>query len=362
MNYDSQRIQQQGWQIEEPKEIGIIEAEYGESEVSTAIGWEYWQANKHYKSYWKIHEIDAHKKRSIFPDWSELAWRYMENKNRDYNAHYIRNREKQLERKKKYRQLERVKEASRGYSRKSRLIKRGDKPIKTKKPNWDLVKIWRKYESAWVSEINQDNKAFVDWSSLYKQALTDEQREYFNQKSKSYYHNLSPEKKKARNRRCMEKRYSCPIQKAKTLLKSKIWKQNNPEKTKISARKTIKNRKLRDPGFRVQCNLRNRIKDIIKSAKRGGWDGRYNFTGCNTMQLAKHLESMFNKRMTWDNYGTYWHVDHIIPCSKFDHTIQSQVAQCWHYTNLRPLEAKANMAKSDKITEPQMSLLLPCIH
>lgn len=359
MNYDSQRIQQQGWQIEEPKEIGIIEAEYGESEVSTAIGWEYWQANKHYKSYWKIHEIDAHKKRSIFPDWSELAWRYMENKNRDNKGHYLRCRERQLERKKEYRQLEYVKAANRLHSKKRREKLAASRPLKAKRKSYDLKKTWDKYQKAWALEIKQENKSFPDWSYVWVKELA-------KLKSKNYYASWDKEKRKAHNSRCLlnqKKRWERePESKKRDKTRVRQWEILNPDKKRIYAKKSIKNRKLRDPGFRVQCNLRNRIKDIIKSAKRGGWDGRSNFTGCNTMQLAKHLESMFNKRMTWDNYGVYWHVDHIIPCSKFDHTIEAQVSQCWHYTNLRPLEAKANMAKSDKITEPQMSLLLPCIH
>ena len=50
--------------------------------------------------------------------------------------------------------------------------------------------------------------------------------------------------------------------------------------------------------------------------------------------------------MTWDNYGSYWHVDHIIPCCKFDLTDPEQQLKCFHYTNLQPLEATANLRKN----------------
>jgi hypothetical protein len=113
---------------------------------------------------------------------------------------------------------------------------------------------------------------------------------------------------------------------------------------------------------RAVDNLRSRLRVLMKTARRGGADVKCLYIGCSTSQLSRHLESRFTKQMTWENYGTYWHVDHILPCASFDHTDPKQVAQCWHWTNLRPLEAKANMYKRDSITEPQMQLLLCASH
>ena len=62
--------------------------------------------------------------------------------------------------------------------------------------------------------------------------------------------------------------------------------------------------------------------------------------------------------MTWQNYGRAWHIDHIIPCSAFDLTRPNQIRQCFHFTNLRPLWAKANLRKHAKIIDPQLKLLL----
>lgn len=138
-----------------------------------------------------------------------------------------------------------------------------------------------------------------------------------------------------------------------------IAKKRDRESSKISSKK----RKIIDPGFRVKCNLRNRLKDLMKNTKKGGSHHVSALIGCSTKQLAKHLESQFKKGMTWDNYGWGgWHVDHIIPCASFDHNDPKQVAQCWHWTNLRPLWAKENYDKSDQITEPQMQLLFGSIH
>lgn len=116
------------------------------------------------------------------------------------------------------------------------------------------------------------------------------------------------------------------------------------------------------PKQKAVDNLRSRLRELMKTTRRGGSSSRSKFIGCSTSQLAAHLESQFTKRMNWQNYGTYWHVDHIIPCAAFDHTDPRQVAQCWHWTNLRPLEAKKNIAKRDLVTEPQMHLLLCATH
>lgn len=134
------------------------------------------------------------------------------------------------------------------------------------------------------------------------------------------------------------------------------------EQRRQKLREYTAKRMVIDPGFRVQSNLRNRLKKLMKVAKHNKGSTTSSLIGCSSKQLAKHLEAQFKRGMTWDNYGERWHVDHILPCATFDHTDQKQVAQCWHWTNLRPLDAQKNMDKGDSITEPQMSLLLCATH
>ena len=70
--------------------------------------------------------------------------------------------------------------------------------------------------------------------------------------------------------------------------------------------------------------------------------------GCDINYLRKHLEKQFEPLMSWDSYGK-WHVDHIIPVTKFDLTDPEQQKICFHYTNLQPLWGEENMKKSDKL-------------
>ena len=74
-----------------------------------------------------------------------------------------------------------------------------------------------------------------------------------------------------------------------------------------------------------------------------------NYLGCTIQELYLHLEKQFTPEMNWDNYGSYWHIDHIIPLSAAKN--DKHIYELSHYTNLQPLEAKENLSKNNKITK-----------
>ena len=55
--------------------------------------------------------------------------------------------------------------------------------------------------------------------------------------------------------------------------------------------------------------------------------------------------------MSWENYGSYWHVDHVQPCARFDFSNDEHRRKCFNWVNLAPLEAVENLKKSDSINE-----------
>ncbi len=59
----------------------------------------------------------------------------------------------------------------------------------------------------------------------------------------------------------------------------------------------------------------------------------------------------FYDDISFDNYATKWHVDHVIPLKFFDLTDKIQRQQCFHWTNLQPLDIQSNYAKSDSIIQ-----------
>lgn len=60
--------------------------------------------------------------------------------------------------------------------------------------------------------------------------------------------------------------------------------------------------------------------------------------------LRKHLESLFQPGMDWDNWGTVWELDHIKPVRDFRYeSIDCPTfRECWALTNMRPLWREAN--------------------
>jgi hypothetical protein len=68
----------------------------------------------------------------------------------------------------------------------------------------------------------------------------------------------------------------------------------------------------------------------------------------NIFELDKHL------KMSWNNYGDLWQIDHVVPCASFDLTIEKNQKKCFHWTNLCPVLASYNLSKQDKIVHPDI--------
>jgi len=71
--------------------------------------------------------------------------------------------------------------------------------------------------------------------------------------------------------------------------------------------------------------------------------------GCSYTELIIYIESQFKPGMCWEN-RKQWHLDHKVPCAKFDLTIIENQKRCFHYTNLQPLWASQNLSKAAKLT------------
>jgi hypothetical protein len=211
------------------------------------------------------------------------------------------------------------------------------------------------YRKARMKDIKDAASIGFDWSCIWR---------YEKQKrdQRERYHAMTDEQKKDQNKRVTERRKERHEQDPQAYRKHREqinkWKRDNPEKARESQRKAVKKRMMNDPAFRATTNMRREFRRQMKRVKDGGSAHYSDKLGCTTEEFNKHMELMFTTEMTWDNYGTYWVVDHVLPVASFDHTDKAQVKRCWHYTNLQPMEAMENIKKSDKITQPQMNLTL----
>lgn len=110
-------------------------------------------------------------------------------------------------------------------------------------------------------------------------------------------------------------------------------------------------RKKQDAKFRINKNLKNRIRASLRLVHRklGGWS---EYLGYDIIALKKHLESQWLNGMSWQNYGQNgWHIDHKIPVSFFEYKSPNDVEfkMCWRLENLQPMWRNDNITKSNKL-------------
>ena len=127
-----------------------------------------------------------------------------------------------------------------------------------------------------------------------------------------------------------------------------IFKNKNRGNIKVQndgANRRIKKRLKSDNNFRLRFNFASLFRHHFKNKK-----GKHTFDilGYSVDDLKSHLESLFNDNMCWNNYGSYWHIDHIKPASMFNHENIDEIYECWSLDNLQPLEASLNMSKGNR--------------
>lgn len=145
--------------------------------------------------------------------------------------------------------------------------------------------------------------------------------------------------------------------KDKIYARTQTWFSENKDKVKEynteyidsnrdKIRNRIKKRKKTSPVFKLSENIRNRIyqglKGFIKTSKAE------ELLGCTFNEFKYYLESKFIEGMSWSNYGTGWHVDHIKPISLFNLIDPEEQRKAFNYTNCQPLFALDNLKKSNK--------------
>jgi hypothetical protein len=122
------------------------------------------------------------------------------------------------------------------------------------------------------------------------------------------------------------------------------------------------NRRHKDLEYKIKSNISRSVRSALKAK------GKYSvlkYLPYTIEKLITHIESLFESWMSWDNLGVYnkkywndndqttwkWQIDHIMPHSTFNYiSMDDQLfIDCWSLKNLRPLSAKLNILKSNKL-------------
>lgn len=113
----------------------------------------------------------------------------------------------------------------------------------------------------------------------------------------------------------------------------------------------------KNPNHKLKIKLYASIHRAIKGNKNGKTYSSLEYLGCDIPTFRKYIEDQFEPNMTWDNNKPYipkvqeevWHLDHIIPVSLIDLNNEEQIKKITHYTNYKPIWAKDNFSKYNKV-------------
>ncbi len=135
--------------------------------------------------------------------------------------------------------------------------------------------------------------------------------------------------------------------------KESIRKKEYNSRREVKDRKNEKRRILLkiDSKYKIELNISSAIRDDLKNRGSSKSFKKWELcVGYSIEDLKTHLEKLFTTEMTWQNHGSYWHIDHIKPKSWFKYTSSEdeQFKKCWALENLQPLEAYKNIQKGNR--------------
>jgi hypothetical protein len=73
------------------------------------------------------------------------------------------------------------------------------------------------------------------------------------------------------------------------------------------------------------------------------------FFGVDIHTFRQWIELQFTPTITWENFGTQWQFDHILPVIYFDFNDVEQMKLCWNFVNIRCERIEANTIKDPTV-------------
>lgn len=103
-------------------------------------------------------------------------------------------------------------------------------------------------------------------------------------------------------------------------------KEGNIERVKLYSKEYQKIHRENNPYYKLYGNCLSRIRYQLKK---------------ENSELRNHIESLFSNEMNWNNYGSYWEIDHIISAVKMA-KLGYSIDEINKISNIRPLTIKEN--------------------
>jgi hypothetical protein len=191
----------------------------------------------------------------------------------------------------------------------------------------------------------QKNKPIDNYRKYCEKSYSKTCKKCLNEMDKIRKKNLRKKKAEtflAKCEKCNEDKVLNNFAKLKKFYKKKICLSCYPDFLKEQKTEWCRNERITNINYRLKKSLAARLRNVLFKT-----DTTMNYIGCNIQYLREWFEYNFSSEMNWDNYGSFWSIDHIIPVCKFDLTIEDEKLKCWNWTNLIPVTIKFNSSKKE---------------
>jgi len=105
-----------------------------------------------------------------------------------------------------------------------------------------------------------------------------------------------------------------------------------------------------DPIAKFKRNVRSRIHIALKRNKE--WH-TVKYLGCTSHEYIQWI-CKYDENYNLENHGKEWHIDHVIPLSRFNLEDEEEQLIAFNWRNTMPLSAQENLSKNAKILKPQI--------
>ena len=127
------------------------------------------------------------------------------------------------------------------------------------------------------------------------------------------------------------------------------YREENRDKLNAYHREWKKAKRVEDVSYKLKENISRRIRyELNTLITKGKNKHTVDYLGTSIEYIKTYLEARFEIGMNWNNYGTSWHIDHIIPCASWNFNNIFETMCCWNYRNLQPMWALSNKSKGDR--------------
>jgi hypothetical protein len=117
-----------------------------------------------------------------------------------------------------------------------------------------------------------------------------------------------------------------------------------------------------EPVEKFKRYIRTRIYNCLRYKNKT--KSTVDYLGCSSEEYFKWIFN-YNNNCNLENHGKEWHIDHVIPISKFDLNNEDEQLLAFNWRNTMPLTAHENLSKNNKILPEQIKThyeILNCYH